>query len=79
LRIPRRRAETLNVPEGERHAPELGIEPEPDADVRAALEHTLARLRTREPTPGRSAWWRAGIRENLAGAAGERAPDPADR
>ncbi len=45
----------------------LDIEPEPDGDERAALEQVLVRVRKAVPSPGRSAWWREGVRENVGG------------
>jgi hypothetical protein len=43
----------------------LEITPEPSPDERVALERALARL-LEEPEEQGSAWWREGIRENLA-------------
>ena len=43
----------------------LEIRPEPSPEEREALERALARL-LEEPAETRSAWWREGMRENLA-------------
>jgi hypothetical protein len=40
---------------------DVELEPEPEAEVRAAVERALAQLDdARDPGP----WWRAGVREN---------------
>lgn len=44
--------------------------PEPPPEEREAVERALARLLAQEADP-RSAWWRAGVRENLTEAEGE--------
>ncbi|HEX2045664.1 MAG TPA: hypothetical protein VHF23_08570 [Gaiellaceae bacterium] len=49
---------------------ELEIVPEPPPDGREAVERALARLLAEGEDP-RSAWWRAGVRENLMQAEGE--------
>jgi hypothetical protein len=66
------RAQNPSVAEDRREPAAVRIDPEPDVDERAVLEQALARLRTATATPGRSAWWRTGIRENVAEVAGER-------
>jgi hypothetical protein len=44
---------------------ELRWSPEPSAEEREALERALARLLAERSEP-RSAWWRAGVAENVA-------------
>ena len=41
------------------------IRPEPSPDEREAIEEALARLTSPAPDP-RSAWWRAGVAEDLS-------------
>ncbi len=48
----------------------LEITPEAPPEEREALERALARL-LEEPEDQRSAWWRAGIHENLTESEGE--------
>ncbi|HZB85029.1 MAG TPA: hypothetical protein VE289_00560 [Gaiellaceae bacterium] len=48
----------------------LEITPEPPPEEREALERALARL-LEESGDQRSAWWRAGIQENLTEPEGE--------
>lgn len=48
----------------------LEITPEPPPEGREALERALARL-LEEPEDQRSAWWRAGIQENVTEPEGE--------
>jgi hypothetical protein len=43
---------------------DLEITPDPPPEEREAVERALARLLA-EPSEGRSAWWREGVRENL--------------
>jgi hypothetical protein len=62
------------VADDERDLTKFRIDPEPEPDERAALEQALARLRAAAAAPERSAWWRAGARENVAEAAGEGPP-----
>jgi hypothetical protein len=46
----------------------LDWRPEPTPDEREALEQALARLLAeREGADPRSAWWRAGVEESVAG------------
>ena len=45
---------------------EYEITPEPTPEERAALVAALDRL-TEEPAEWASAWWRAGVRENVEG------------
>jgi hypothetical protein len=49
---------------------ELEIMPEPPPDEREAVERALARLLEESPDPW-SAWWRAGVLENLTQAEAE--------
>lgn len=44
---------------------ELRWSPEPSPEEREALERALARLLAARAEPG-SAWWRAGVAENVA-------------
>jgi hypothetical protein len=44
---------------------DIELSPEPPPEEREALEHSLARL-LEEPGAEPSAWWRAGVRENLS-------------
>jgi hypothetical protein len=48
----------------------LEITPEPSPEEREALELALARL-LQERAETRSAWWREGMRENLASSEDE--------
>jgi hypothetical protein len=59
------------VDAGERAGVRLQIDPETGADERAALEQALAAIRAATAAPGRSAWWRAGVRESVEDTAGE--------
>jgi hypothetical protein len=72
LRTSCERAQNPSVADDRPEPAAVRIDPEPDAGERAALEQALARLRTATATPGRSAWWRTGVRENVAEMAGER-------
>jgi hypothetical protein len=47
---------------------DLEISPEPSPEEREALARALARLEEGEPAGDRTAWWRAGIEENLSPA-----------
>jgi hypothetical protein len=60
------------VADERREVTAVRIDPEPDANERVALERVLVRLRSATATPRRSAWWRIGVRENVADAADER-------
>lgn len=42
---------------------ELELDPEPSPEARAAVERALAELAAEEGGP--TAWWRAGVRENV--------------
>ena len=63
---------------------DAGISPEPSPEERAALARALEALAERESArdPAASAWWRAGIRENVdedQAAAGPRSNPGAKR
>jgi hypothetical protein len=59
------------VADGARDLTNVRIHPEPEPDERAVLERVLARLPTGAASPGPSAWWRTGVRENVAEPVGE--------
>ena len=43
----------------------LDVRPEPTPEEREALAQALAGTAAPPPESGRSAWWRAGVRENV--------------
>jgi hypothetical protein len=45
---------------------EFAATPRPSDEHAQALAKALARVAEREPAPGRSRWWHAGVRENAA-------------
>ena len=67
-----RAATMAPVPAADRK-PELAIEPEPPEATREAIARALERPPGRPSEPaGRSAWWRAGVRESVAPPAADR-------
>ena len=49
---------------------ELDVRPQPTPEEREALAQALVRAAAPPPEPGRSAWWRAGVHENVREAPG---------